>query len=127
MVCSLWDAREAQRGYCERGLVPWMAPVAPKGGCGCPGTVGARWARQGCELGLLQPEAGGEDKLWPQRGHSGRRPYGTKKLGEHEGQPSFSGLSRDPVCVHCVVGKAVLGSSEGPGLVSPEDPNDQST
>lgn len=42
------------------------------------------------------------------------------KVGEHEGQPSFSGLSRDPVCVHCVVGKAVLGSSEGPGLVSPE-------
>lgn len=41
------------------------------------------------------------------------------KVGEHEGQPSFSGLRGDLVCVHCMVGKAGPGSGEGLGLVSP--------
>ena len=42
------------------------------------------------------------------------------KVGEHEGQPRFSGSSGDLVCVHCMVGKAGPGSGEGLGLVSPE-------
>lgn len=42
------------------------------------------------------------------------------RVGEQEGQPSFAGLGGDLAWVSCVVDEAGPGSSEDPGLVSPE-------
>ena len=80
--------------------------------------MGATWARRGCELGLLHLRLGRGQTLAPE--HIQEEDPTDPKVGEHEGQPSFSGLSGDLVCVHCVVGKAVPGNGEGLGLVSPE-------
>ena len=86
--------------------------------------MGARWARRGCELGLLHLRLGRGQTLAPE--DIQEEDPTDPKVGEHKGQPSFSGLSGDLVCVHCVVGRLCREAVKDWAWSPQKDPNDQS-